>query len=599
MAGSVAELKSIIKPEGLASAISLMYDTFKSQSSGWRAEQLERRNFIFATDTSTTAVNTLPWQDTTTLPKLTQIRDNLHANYMAAVFPNDDWFTWEAHTEDAALKEKRDSILGYMKNKVRQSNFRTTVGQLLYDYIDFGNVFADVEYANEVHVDPETLEETVGYIGPRIIRINPMDIVINPIAVSFAASPKITRQLWTIGECKDFIEKNPNVYDLTSVAKLDDIRSQINGFTKDDFEKSEAYSVDGFGSLWEYYQSEFIEILEFEGSIYDAQNEVMKNNVVVTVAGRTTIIRDESNPSWMAQGTKVHVGWRDRPDNLYAMVPLDNLVGMQYRIDHLQNAMADAVDLNINPPVKIVGDVAEFSWGPREEILVGEDGDVITMPVDLSALNVSLEIDRLEQKMEEFAGAPREAMGIRTAGEKTAFEVQTLSNAASRIFQEKLDHFEINILEPLLNNMLEIARRTMDGKDLISTMDDDIGVQEFLDITKEDITAEGKLRPIGARHFAAQQQLTQNLMGLANSPLLQIVSPHLSSKNLANLLEEVLGLKKFDLFSEFAGIEEQAEAAQFANQIEEDAQVAGTLPPPEGFEEEQSQGQPLPQGVPQ
>lgn len=595
MAGSIAELKNILEPEGLASAISLMYDTFKTQSDGWRAEQLEKRNFIFATDTSTTAVNSLSWQNTTTLPKLTQIRDNLHANYMAAVFPNDDWFTWEAHTEDAALKQKRDAILSYMKNKVRQSNFRSTVGQLLYDYIDFGNVFADVEYSNEVHTDPETLEETVGYIGPRILRINPMDIVINPIAVSFAASPKITRQLWTIGEFKDFIEKNPTVYNLTSVAKLDDIRSKVNGFSKDDFEKSEAYSLDGFGSLWEYYQSEFVEILEFEGSIYDAQNQVMKNNVIITVAGRGTVIRDTSNPSWMAEGTKVHVGWRNRPDNLYAMGPLDNLVGMQYRIDHLQNAMADAIDMNIDPPKKIVGDVAEFSWGPREEILVGEDGDVIPMPVDLSALNVSLEIDRLEQKMEEFAGAPREAMGIRSAGEKTAFEVQTLSNAASRIFQEKLDHFEINILEPLLNNMLEIARRTMDGKDVVSTMDDDIGVQQFLDITKDDITAEGKLRPIGARHFAAQQQLTQNLMGLANSPILQIVSPHLSSRNLANLVEEVLGLKKFDLFSEFAGIEEEIEGQQHLNQLQEDAQVAGTLPPPEGFVEQEE----TPQGVPQ
>jgi hypothetical protein len=28
------------------------------------------------------------------------------------------------------------------------------------------------------------------------------------------------------------------------------------------------------------------------------------------------------------------------------MGPLDNLVGLQYRIDHLENAKADALDLN-------------------------------------------------------------------------------------------------------------------------------------------------------------------------------------------------------------------------------------------------------------
>ena len=49
------------------------------------------RNFLFATDTSKTSVGGLPWKNSTTLPKLTQIRDNLHANYMSAVFPNDNW----------------------------------------------------------------------------------------------------------------------------------------------------------------------------------------------------------------------------------------------------------------------------------------------------------------------------------------------------------------------------------------------------------------------------------------------------------------------------------------------------------------------------
>lgn len=580
MAGSVAELKNIIHPEGLAASISLMYDRFKSQTDGWRAEQQERRNFVFATDTSTTAVDSLDWQNTTTLPKLAQIRDNLHANYMSALISSSDWFTWEANTEDAALKKKRDTILAYIKNKVRASNFRSTLSQLIYDYIDFGNAFGDVEYVNEVYTDPETLVETVKYIGPRIVRINPMDLVINPVAVSFAASPKITRTVWTLGELRKFVEDNPSVYDLFSIAQLEDLRSKARGFSKDEFEKADAFTLDGFGSLWEYYQSEFIEILEFEGDIYDAESGEMKQNVVISVAGRTMILRDKTNPSWVGKGTKVHAGWRGRPDNLYAMGPLDNLVGMQYRIDHLQNAMADAIDLNINPPLKIVGEVPEeIVWGPRETINVGQDGDIVPMPVNLSALNISVEIDRLEQKMEEFAGAPREAMGIRSAGEKTAFEVQTLSNAASRIFQEKIENFEINVVEPLLNGMLAIARRELDGKDLVSVMDDDIGVQEFMSITKDDLTAEGKLIPVGARHFAAQQQLTTNLMGFANSPLLGLVSAHLSTKNLSVLIEEVLGLKKFDLFSEFVGIEEQAEGAQFASQIQEDAQVAGTLPP--------------------
>ena len=53
-----------------------------------RRPQIERwkelRNYIFATDTTTTSNKSLPWKNSTTLPKLCQIRDNLHSNYISA-----------------------------------------------------------------------------------------------------------------------------------------------------------------------------------------------------------------------------------------------------------------------------------------------------------------------------------------------------------------------------------------------------------------------------------------------------------------------------------------------------------------------------------
>ena len=55
-------------------------------------EWKELRNYLFATDTRTTSNKRLPWANSTTTPKLTQIRDNLHANYFAASFPSHDPF---------------------------------------------------------------------------------------------------------------------------------------------------------------------------------------------------------------------------------------------------------------------------------------------------------------------------------------------------------------------------------------------------------------------------------------------------------------------------------------------------------------------------
>ena len=260
------------------------------------------------------------------------------------------------------------------------------------------------------------------------------------------------------------------------------------------------------------------------------------------------------------------------------MGPLDNLVGMQYRIDHLENLKADVFDLIAHPPLKIIGEVEDFVWGPGEEIHIDEGGDVQMMAPNTQALNADMQIALLEQRMEEYAGAPKQAMGIRTPGEKTAFEVSQLQNAAGRIFQNKINAFEINLLEPSLNNMLEVARREMDLVDTVRVMDDDNGVIGFMSVTKEDITAAGKLRPIGSRHFAAQAQLIQNLNQLFNGPIGQMIMPNVSTNELTKLIEEALQLQRFDLFSENAQLFEQAERQQVAGQIQEEMAVQQQQP---------------------
>ena len=177
-----------------------------------------------------------------------------------------------------------------------------------------------------------------------------------------------------------------------------------------------------------------------------------------------------------------------------------------------------------------------------------------------------------------MAGAPKQAMGIRTPGEKTAHEVQTLENAAGRIFQEKVRNFEINFLEPLLNSMLEVSRRNMDSADIVRVMDDDLGVSKFISITREDITAKGVIRPIGARHFAARAQLVQNIQGVFNSPIGQFIAPHLSAKRMAKLVEDVLGLEKFQLIKDNVAVFENAETQRLTNQTQEDLEVEQLTP---------------------
>jgi len=578
MAGKVLSIRKIIGAEDLARRLSEMYSKWYIQRSGKESEWKELRNYLFATDTTKTSNSTLPWKNKTTVPKLTQIRDNLHANYMDALFPNDNWLRWEGYSQDAVNKSKRAIIEAYMQNKLRQSNFRETISKCVYDYIDYGNVFADTEWVVEKHLDPLTGEEETTYSGPRAIRISPWDIIFNPIAATFKDSPKFTRYMKTLGELKKDIRTRPDLkFDEGAFKKATEARKSLSSFKTEDFAKDEAFRVDGFGSLQEYYSSGMIEILEFEGDLYDQESDELIENSIITIIDRSYIIRNIKNPSWLGKGSKVHVGWRDRPDNLYSMGPLDNLVGMQYRLDHLENLKADALDMTIHPPKVIKGDVEPFVWEPDATIHVPEDGDVTLLPPNPAAFQVNNEISYLLATMEEMAGAPREAAGFRTPGEKTAFEVDKLDNAAQRIFRNKVNKFEL-MMEALLNSMFEQAKRNLDGADLIKVMDNDLGVAEFLSITKADITAKGKLRPIGARHYAARAQLVQNLIGIFNSPIGQIIGPHVSPKALAQMVEDYMGFQQFDFIKDNAAIFEQAETQKLIQQASATMEVEQSTP---------------------
>jgi len=584
MAGTVAELKEMLHKDAFARQLAGLYNNWYTQRNGKEVEWRELRDYLFATDTTTTTNAKLPWKNKTTVPKLTQIRDNLHANYMDALFPNDNWMKWEGNTNDAITVKKRKAIEAYLKTKLKESNFESTISKLVYDYIDYGNAFAGVNYVVEAHTDPMTGEQISTYKGPKLYRVSPFDIVFNPVAVSFNDSPKFTRYLKSIGELKKDIKTKPELdYDSKIFDDVIKVRQSISSFRMEDINKANPYIVDGFGTLQEYYQSGTIELLEFEGDIYDEASEELLENRLITIIDRTHILRNIPNPAYTGKDNKTHVGWRERPDNLYAMGPLDNLVGMQYRVDHLENLKADALDLTIHPPIKITGDVEPFEWGPEATIHIPEDGNVEMLPPNPAAFQVDNEIANILILMEEMAGAPKEAMGIRTPGEKTAFEVQQLQNAAGRIFQNKIKKFEKEFLEPILNNMLESARRNLDVVEIAKVMDDDFGVTDFISVTKEDITAKGKIRPIGARHYATRAQLVQNMLGIFNSPLGQIIGPHLSAKKLAQMVEEYMGFEQFEFIKDNVAVFEQAETQKLAQDIQQQAQNELQEPLEEGL----------------
>jgi len=601
MTGKVLELQNVLTPDQLAIRITERFIQWDQMRQVKKNDWEEIRRYVYATDTTQTTNNQLPWKNKTIVPKLCQIADNLYANYTSTLFPKRKWLLWEANERDSASVEKRDAIINYMAWCIEQPSFKHELDKILLDFIHFGNCFATVEWTDQrVQQDGRV---QAGFVGPSLRRISPLDMIMNPTAENFIQSPKIVRSIVSMGELRKLLDRMTNDENQAEIEELFDylkkIRFHARTFQGDWIQRDRLYAVDGFTSFRAYLLSDFVEVLTFYGDYHDYINDTFENNRVITVVDRHKLIGNKPNPSWFGYPPIFHVPWRKKQDNLWGMGPLDNLVGMQYRMDHLENMGADIYDFTAFPVQMIKGFVEDYTWQPGEKIFVSEEGMVELIQPKVEALSADMKIEKLERLMEEMAGAPREALGIRSPGEKTKYEFQHLENASGRLYQNKITQFEEQLVESVLNAMLELARRNMVGVTTIKVFDDDFKVSTFQDLTVEDITGVGRIKPIAARHFAEQAELVQNLTQLTGSNLWQTVMPHFSGIKLAKIIEDVFDLKEYEVVLPYVQLAEQADAQRHMQALQEQLHMEAGTATGQGEDFDTDGGNPLAGHVPQ
>lgn len=596
MAGKILNIEELLDPDQLACQVSNYFIEWETYRRAKVQEWQEVQQYIFATDTTKTSNAKLPWSNKTTLPKLCQIRDNLSANYLAAMFPRKKWMSWEGEGLEDESPDKKESIESYMTWAVERNEFYDEAVKLVNDFIDYGNCFGTVEWYDGRVERKDKIQS--GYCGPLIRRISPLDILFNPTAPSFSVSPKIVRSLVSLGEVKEMLERMSHDEKEKEDAKalydyLMGVRRTMTEYVGDTYVKDQIYNISGFGGYREYLESNYCEILTFYGDIFNEDSGEFQRNQVIKVVDRNKILSQYDNPSFFGSAPIWHAGWRIRPDNLWAMGPLDNLVGMQYRIDHLENMKADVFDLIAYPPIMIKGYAEDFNWGPMERIYVSEEGEVELKSPDVAALQADNQIAILQMQMEEMAGSPKEAMGFRTPGEKTKFEVQQLQNAAGRIFQNKIAQFERQMLENLLNGMLELARRNL-NEQTIRIFSTEEKVADFMTLTQDDITGYGRLKPMAARHFAEKAQQVQDLANFRSSVAGQdpALLMHFSTVAEARLWEDLLEIQDYKIVEPYIRLSEAREAQTLQN-VNEEQMTMDTLTPSGLSEDDQTMGGPL------
>lgn len=567
------DIYTSIDKDSDAVAIAEKWQAWESSKADWNKRYQETLQYLYATSTDeiySQAGTRAEYASNTHIPKLTQIYDLLCTYYGEALFSLSDYITWEGEAKDTLALAKRKHIKDFVKGMLNKGGFREKTLKLLQDYVAAGNPFVMPEWRQEFKTD-SAKNKTLVWEGAVARIINPLDIVFDPTCKDFAHSPKIIRSVVSLGDLKLMSQ-----HDVTMQKAFDKMiknRQKVQAAVMEgDTIKGDMLDIAGFGTMSSYMCSDSCELLEFYGDLYDITTDTLKSKKKIVIMDRSVVLSEEdmlpiNNYNYIFKG-----GWRDRPDCLWSMSALENLLGMQYRIDFLENRRADCYDFISNPQIVEKGDVtAPEVPGPGMRWHCDKDADVRYLSPDSTILTADNYINMYEQKMDAFAGAPKEALGFRTPGEKTAFEVQQLMNAATRIFNRQIRKFEVEVFEPIVNAMYELFLYMKKGQKInIKTTSDEYNAPTVIEVSVDDLRGDGAIRAVGSEYYSDRAQTAQTLMQLGNSSLFMSpeVLANISPKVLGQVFLDVSGLNKYpDVFKENSRIYEAGEQQVLSQQV--------------------------------
>lgn len=548
MTNKTFDISASISKDALAENISNKWMEWLNGRADWEDRYKRSLQYLYSVTTDTIygqASN--PWMSNVHIPKLTQLRDTLITYYLESLFSLQDYYEFEGFTQDSDVLKNRVLIRNLLRTILNDGGFKQHIQKAIEDYVDAGNAFGMPYWETEIVIE-EDGTKSLHWEGVKAMRINPLDIVFDPLAKDFKSTPKIIRTVLSVGELAEAVNADPvkkKAFDRAMKQRQDIVAAMTNGDTI----INDELNIAGFTSWSSYMSSDSVELLTFYGSLYDASSNKLHSNTKITIMDRSVILEEIPMENIGGYDYIRHVGWRDRKDILWGMSPLENCLGMQARIDFLENKRSDCYDFTVNPIKKIKGNVdMPDAIPPGSEINMDIDCDVTYLAPDTSILTADNLISMYEAKMEEFMGSPREVLGFRTPGEKTMFEVSQMMTAATRIFQRQIRKFELEYFEPLINNMLALYLKRKAGQTItLRHWDSENEYYAFQELHIDDIKALGRVVVTGSINYQDKAQVAQALQMLGQNPLFMdgAVLNNFSTTELGHIFMFVSGLDKF------------------------------------------------------
>jgi hypothetical protein len=168
---------------------------------------------------------------------------------------------------------------------------------------------------------------------------------------------------------------------------------------------------------------------------------------VITVANRTTLLKDRSNPFW--NGRLPFVVCSSMPDafQIPGLSVVEALGQLQEMLWTLQNQRLDVVRMLANLITLIRSDVDDpeaFEWAPNAQWFVEDPGQVDTLKIDPTVANITLQAEQLlKGDLQNIMGGLPYSSGAdsQTIDQQTATGVSIITTIAQRIIQARKQHY--------------------------------------------------------------------------------------------------------------------------------------------------------------
>jgi hypothetical protein len=168
---------------------------------------------------------------------------------------------------------------------------------------------------------------------------------------------------------------------------------------------------------------------------------------VITVANRTVLLSDKTNPLW--NGRMPFVVCASMPDafQVQGLSVVEALAQLQEMLWTLQNQRLDVVRMLANLITLIRSDVDDpesFEWAPNAQWFVEDPGQVDTLKIDPTVATITLQAEELlKGDLQNIMGGLPYNSGAdsQTIDQQTATGVSIITTIAQRIIQARKQHY--------------------------------------------------------------------------------------------------------------------------------------------------------------